>query len=86
MKEENQTAGKVIQAIRNHISKGGHAGLGAANLLAVGEQAGIKNLGTVLKRPGISLVTICRVVNAIEVVAPECAKSLNDELAEAFAS
>ncbi len=86
MKESNETAEKIIQAIRNHISKGGHAGLGAANLLAVGEKAGIKNLGTVLKRPGISLVTICRVVNAIKEVAPECAKSLNRELAEVLAS
>ena len=86
MKKSNETAEKFIQAIRNHISKGGHAGLGAANLLAVGENAGIKNLGTVLKRKGISLVTACRVVNAIKAVNPECAESLNRELAEAFAS
>ena len=86
MKESNETAEKVIQAIRNHISKGGHAGLGAANLLAVGEKARIKNLGTVLKRPGISLVTVCRVVNAIKEVDSECSESLNRELAEAFAA
>jgi hypothetical protein len=86
MKESNETAEKVIQAIRNHISKGGHAGLGAANLLAVGERAGIKNLGTVLKRPGISLNTVCRVVEAIKEINPECSGSLNFELSGAFAS
>jgi hypothetical protein len=86
MKESNETAEKVIQAIKNHISKGGHAGLGAANLLAVGEKAGIKNLGTVLKRKGISLNTVCRVVSAIKEIAPDCAENLNREIAEAFAS
>ena len=82
----NQTAEKIIGVIKSHIAKGGHAGLGAANLLAVGEKAGIKNLGTVLKRKGISLVTVCRVVNAIKEVAPECAPSLNRELADVFAA
>ena len=86
MKESNETAQKVIQAIQNHITKGGHAGLGAANLLAVGEKAGIKNLGTVLKRKGISLNTVCRVVTAIKELAPDCAESLNHELLEAFES
>lgn len=86
MKESNETAEKLIGVILRHISKGGHAGLGAANLLAVGEKAGIKNLGTVLKRKGISLVTVCRVVTAIKEVTPECAEKLNRELAEAFAS
>ena len=86
MKESNETAEKVIQAIKNHISKGGHAGLGAANLLAVGEKAGIKNLGTVLKRKGISLNTVCRVVSAIKEIAPDCAENLNREIADAFAS
>lgn len=86
MKESNETAQKFIQAIQNHIVKGGHAGLGAANLLAVGEQAGIKNLGTVLRRPGISLNTVCRVIDSIKEVNPACTKSLNRELAEAFAS
>lgn len=86
MKESNETAQKIIQAIQNHISKGGHAGHGAANLLAVGEKAGIKNLGTVLKRPGISLKTVCRVVDAITEINPACAESLNRELAEAFQS
>ena len=86
MKESNETAEKVIQAIKNHISKGGHAGLGAANLLAVGEKAGIKNLGTVLKRKGISLNTVCRVVSAIKEISPDCAENLNREIAEAFAS
>jgi hypothetical protein len=86
MKESNETAQKIIQAIQNHITKGGHAGHGAANLLAVGEKAGIKNLGTVLKRPGISLNTVCRVVSAIKEIAPDCAENLNREIAEAFAS
>ena len=86
MKESNETAQKFIQAIQNHISKGGHAGLGAANLLAVGDKAGIKNLGTVLKRPGISLNTVCRVITAIKEIAPDCAESLNRELSEAFQS
>lgn len=86
MKESNETAEKVIQAIKNHISKGGHAGLGAANLLAVGERAGIKNLGTVLKRKGISLNTVCRVVTAIKEVNQDCAENLNRELLEAFES
>lgn len=86
MKESNETAQKFIRAINNHIVKGGHAGLGAANLLAVGEKAGIKNLGTVLKRPGISLNTVCRVITAIKEIAPDCAESLNRELSEAFQS
>lgn len=86
MKESNESAQKFIQAIQNHITKGGHAGHGAANLLAVGEKAGIKNLGTVLKRPGISLNTVFRVVKAITDINPACAESLNRELAEAFAS
>ena len=86
MKESNETAQKFIQAIQNHISKGGHAGHGAANLLAVGDKAGIKNLGTVLKRPGISLNTVCRVITAIKEIAPDCAESLNRELSEAFQS
>lgn len=86
MKESNETAKKFIQAIQNHITKGGHAGHGAANLLAVGEKAGIKNLGTVLKRKGISLNTVCRVVTAIKELAPACAESLNRELLESFQS
>lgn len=86
MKESNETGQKVIQAIQNHIVKGGHAGHGAANLLAVGDKAGIKNLGTVLKRKGISLNTVCRVVTAVKELAPDCAENLNRELAEAFAS
>ena len=86
MKESNETAQKFIQVIQNHIVKGGHAGHGVANLLAVGDKAGIKNLGTVLKRPGISLNTVCRVITAIKEISPECAESLNRELSEAFAS
>lgn len=86
MKESNETAQKFIQAIQNHITKGGHAGHGAANLLAVGEKAGIKNLGTVLKRKGISLNTACRVVDAITEINPACAESLNRELLQAFES
>lgn len=86
MNTSNETGQKVIQAIQNHIVKGGHAGHGAANLLAVGDKAGIKNLGTVLKRPGISLNTVCRVVTAIKELAPDCSENLNRELAEAFAS
>lgn len=84
MKESSETAEKVIQAIQNHITKGGHAGHGAANLLAVGGKAGIKNLGTVLKRKGISLNTVCRVVDSIKEINPDCAESLNRELLEAF--
>jgi ATP-dependent Clp protease ATP-binding subunit ClpA len=86
MKESSQTAKKVIQAINNHISKGGHSGLGVANLLSVGDKADIKNLGAVLKRPGISLNTVCRVVEAIKEINPESSESLNFELSEAFAS
>jgi len=86
MKERNETAKKFIQAIQNHITKGGHAGHGAANLLAVGEKAGIKNLGTVLKREGISLRTTFRVVEAIKEINPACTESLNRELSEAFQS
>lgn len=85
MNKDNEKAKKIIEAIKNHISKGGHAGLGAANLLAVGEKAGIKNLGTVLKRKGISLNTVCRVVTAIKEIAPDCAENLNREISDAFA-
>lgn len=85
MKESNETAEKVIQAIKNHISKGGHAGHGAANLMAVGDRAGIKNLGMVLKRKGVSLNTVCRVVTALKEIAPHCAENLNREISDAFA-
>ena len=86
MNTTNKTAENIIAVIKSHIEKGGHAGLGSVNLLAVGERAGIKNLGTVLRRKGISLVTVCRVVNALNELAPESAEKLKLELSEAFAS
>ena len=86
MNTTNKTAENIISVIKSHIEKGGHAGLGSVNLLAVGEKAGIKNLGTVLRRKGISLVTVCRVVNSLNDIAPESAEKLKLELSEAFVS
>lgn len=86
MNKSNQTAENIISVIKSHINQGAHSGLGSVNLLAVGERAGIKNLGTVLRRKGISLMTVCRVVNALNELAPESAEKLKREISEAFAS
>ena len=60
-----QTA-QLIKAIRGFIAKGRHGQKGYINLLAVGEMAGIQNLGVVLSRPGISVRTVLRVVIALK--------------------
>jgi len=86
MNKSNQTAENIIAVIKSHINQGAHSGFGSVNLLAVGEKAGIKNLGTVLRRKGISLVTVCRVVNALNELAPESSEKLKREISEAFAS
>lgn len=59
----------IVLAIQNFIQKGGHAEKGAINLVLISERTGIKNLGKVLQRKGISMRTIFRILVAIDEIA-----------------
>lgn len=81
-------AAKFVDVISKNILKGRHAGFGAVNLKDLGEKAGIKNLGTVLKRPGISLQTCCKIIAALKASnkTPDFSQQLDKELIKALAS
>lgn len=62
---------QVCTYIKTFIGKGKHSEKGAINFSVLSDRTGIKNLGKVLGRKGVSLTTIFRVLEAIKVLCLE---------------
>lgn len=83
--QSTQTTSKVVAVIKSRIAIGGHSATGAPNLLKVGEAAGIKNVGTVISRPGISFAMLFRIIYAVESLLPETHRAaFRNEISEAL--
>ena len=80
MKKRNAVAQDLALTIKTFIAAGKHYGNGTCTMRAVGDQCGILNLGTVISRPGVSLGTICNVIDAVHAVVNDA------KFSEAFAA
>lgn len=75
---ESQAAEKTAQistAIKTFIGEGRKTKKGI-NLVTVGERAGIQNLGTILSRRGIAMLTVFRVLGTLEQICLDNGKSI----------
>lgn len=74
-KKQNETALELVHVVKTYIGAGKHYGNGECTMKGVGKICGVANLGTVLNRPGISLATVCKVIDAVHQVVNDASFS-----------
>lgn len=85
-KKKNETAIELVHVVKTCIGAGKHYGNGDCTMKGVGKLCGVANLGTVLNRQGISLATVCKVIDAVHEIVNDASFSarFTSDLKEVF--